>query len=199
MIVIVDSGGANIASIVFAFKRLGCEASLSADPAVIQKAQYVIFPGVGAAGDAMERLRQRDLVTCLQMLKQPVLGICLGMQLLFQHSDENDCACLSMIDGRVRHFNRCADMETRAVPHMGWNAVTQKNGGSRLMRDIDEGSYFYFVHSYVAPLGPWVKGACRYGCEVPAIVEKDNFYGTQFHPERSGKWGSVLLRNFIEL
>jgi imidazole glycerol-phosphate synthase subunit HisH len=193
MIAIVDTGGANLASLLNALERLEREAKVTSDPEVILKASHVFLPGVGAAGDSMERLRRTELVSLLKELKQPTMGICLGMQLLFEKSDEGPAECLGILPGTV---SRLPNRRGFSVPHMGWNQV---EGGGRLLRDLSEESYFYFVHSYVVPDGDWVQARFDHGGNFPAIVEKDNYFGAQFHPEKSAKAGAALLRNFIEL
>jgi glutamine amidotransferase len=194
-VVIVDTGGANINSIIQALKRLGTTAELSSDVATINSATHVILPGVGAAGDAMKKLRANDLVECLRSLKQPTLGICLGMQLYFDSSDENDVSCLGLIPGRVNRFER---KENLSIPHMGWNRVNFKKD-SLLFKGVPDQSYFYFVHSYKAPRGEFVSAECDYGEMFPAATEKANFYGVQFHPEKSAALGAIVLRNFLNL
>ena len=195
MIAIVETGGANIASIVNALARLGKEARLTRDREVIQSASQVILPGVGAAGIAMERIRSLELLSCLSELTQPVLGICLGMQLLFDSSEENDAACLGLLPGRVRRLEPGAG---RPIPHMGWNRVSRR-GDCPLFEGIPDESHFYFVHSFAAPDGPFVRSHCEYGETIPASVQYENFFGVQFHPERSGELGARMLANFIRL
>jgi len=195
MIAIIDSGGANIASVTHALKRLGKEAVLTADANVIRQAERVILPGVGAARAAMEQLNSAGLVEVIRDLKQPVLGICLGMQLLFSHSEEGDVDMLNIIDGAVRHFDAKDDMP---IPHMGWNN-TIRVSYHPLMKNIDEESYFYFVHSFYAPINDKTIGVCGYANEFTAVVAKDNFMGCQFHPERSGDEGTKILSNFLAI
>jgi glutamine amidotransferase len=192
-VAIIDGGGANIASLRFALDRLGAESVLTTDKAVISAAERVILPGVGAAADAMERLEAADLRGFIPTLTQPLLGICLGMQLLFDSSAEENADCLGIIAGRARLFEAAED---RPVPHMGWNRV-RRVGNSALLADIPDETYFYFVHSYALDLTPATTGISDYGREFTAVVEQDNFMGSQFHPERSGKYGARLLRNFL--
>ena len=194
-VAIIDGGGANIASLQFALRRLGAESELTTDRDTIRSAERVILPGVGAAADAMGRLQSADLAEFIPTLTQPLLGICLGMQLLFDSSEEEDAECLGIIKGRARLFEAAED---RPVPHMGWNRVTQR-GDSRLMAGIEDGAYFYFVHSYAVDVVDATVGVADYGREFTAVVAQDNFYGTQFHPERSGEWGAQLLKNFLGL
>jgi len=193
MIAVVNSGGANIASVMFALERLGVRGSLTADPENIQNADRVILPGVGAAKDAMDKLNRQELVGCIRNLKQPVLGICLGMQLLFAHSEEGDVDMLGVLPDTVQHFE---EAEGKTIPHMGWNSVSVKSD-HLLVKDVAEGSYFYFVHSYYAPEAGYTLGSCDYGENFSAIVAQDNFMGCQFHPQRSGAAGAQILKNFL--
>jgi glutamine amidotransferase len=195
-VVIIDNGGANIASLRYALERLGASSHLTADPDELTGARRVILPGVGAAADAMARLRALGLVDLLPQLTQPVLGICLGMQLLFARSEEGeDTECLGIIDERVARF---PDRAGHPVPHMGWNQLRLVTP-SPLFDGISDGDYVYFVHSYAAPIGPWTLAASDYGAEFSAAVRRGNFHGVQFHPERSAATGSRLLANFLEL
>jgi glutamine amidotransferase len=193
-IAIIDSGGANIASLVHALRRLGCEASLTRDPAVVRAASRVILPGVGAAADAMARLRGHGLAEIVPGLTQPVLGICLGMQLLFESSEEGAAACLGILPGTARRFEPAPG---RPVPHMGWNQLRVRRD-TPLLRGIESGDYTYYVHSFALPCGPDTTSTCDYGREFSATVSRDNFHGTQFHPERSGRTGARILQNFLE-
>lgn len=194
-VAIIDSGGANIASLVFALRRLGCEASLTRDPRVISSASRVILPGVGAAADAMGRLAEHGLAQVIPALTQPVLGICLGMQLLFESSEEGPATCLGVLAGTARRFAAAPD---RPVPHMGWNQLGVRLD-TPLLRGIESGDYTYFVHSFALPVGPDTTATCDYGGEFSATVSRDNFHGTQFHPERSGRIGARILQNFLEV
>ena len=193
-IAIVDSGGANLASVQDAVARLGMEAELTADAGRIAAADKVILPGVGSAADAMRRLREKGLVDALRSLRQPTLGICLGMQLLFDASEEGPTECLAVLPGKVERIRADAP-----IPHMGWNDIALEGSRSRLLAGVPAGSFFYFVHSYRGAWGPWVRGWCEYGERIPAVVEKDNYLGVQFHPERSGAAGARLLGNFLAL
>jgi glutamine amidotransferase len=192
-VVIVDGGGANIASLRFALERLGQAAELTTDAAAIRAASHVILPGVGAARPAMERLVAVGLDAVIPTLTQPVLGICLGMQLLFEASEEDDTPCLGVMTGRARRFEAMPD---RPVPHMGWNQL-HRIADASLLEGIAEGSYCYFVHSYALPPGSATIATSRYGWEFSAVARNDNFFATQFHPERSGATGATLLRNFL--
>jgi imidazole glycerol-phosphate synthase subunit HisH len=194
-VVIIASGGANIASLQFALQRLGEPAVVSADPERISAASHVILPGVGAAADAMLRLRQRRLDSVIPALLQPVLGICLGMQLLFEASDEGDAECLGILPGRAARFAPAAG---RPVPHMGWNTLRIERA-SALLDGMQQGDYVYFVHSYALEVGPATLASGWYGEPFSACVQWRNFYGTQFHPERSAGVGARLLQNFLGL
>ncbi|MFO1392622.1 MAG: imidazole glycerol phosphate synthase subunit HisH [Steroidobacteraceae bacterium] len=194
-VAIIDNGGANIASLRYALDRLGADSHLTADPEVLNAAPRVILPGVGAAADAMQRLETSGLVATIRALRQPVLGICLGMQLLFESSEEGDTRCLGLIAGRVQRFPQ---RDGYPVPHMGWNQVDFAVA-EPLLRGIDTGDYVYFVHGYAAPVGPWTVATTDYGGPFSAVVRQGNFAGAQFHPERSGSTGSRLLANFLEL
>lgn len=193
-VAIIDNGGANIASLRFALDRLGVASRVTADAEAIRRAPRVILPGVGAAADAMERLRASGLATVIPTLTQPVLGICLGMQLLFISSEEGETGCLGIIPARVTRF---AERRGLPVPHMGWNQVRARVA-SPLLRGVEPGAYVYFVHSYCAPVGPWTDATTDYGGEFSALVRHRNFMGAQFHPERSSRAGARLLANFLE-
>ena len=192
-IAVVDSGGANISSVLHALRRLGAEPQFTADAASIANAERVILPGVGAAGHAMEVLQGHGLVEVIRGLRQPVLGICLGMQLLFESSQEDDVQMLGLIPGRLRRLPESPGLR---VPHMGWNAICNERPDP-LTEGLD-GEWFYFVHSYAAPLGEWTLSSCWHGQSFSAIVQRDNFRGAQFHPERSAASGAQLLRRFLE-
>ena len=191
-IAVVDSGGANISSVLHALRRLGEEPVFTADPGTIQQADRVILPGVGAAGNAMDVLRQHHLVDVICGLKQPVLGICLGMQLLFESSEEDDAKLLGLIPARL---NRLPEQAGLRVPHMGWNELKSTRHDS-LSDPIDQ-KWFYFVHSYAAPVGDWTLSTSLHGITFSAVVKQRNFYGAQFHPERSATAGTVLLKTFL--
>jgi glutamine amidotransferase len=192
---IIDSGGANIASLRFAVERLGIDSQLTTDANVLREATHVMLPGVGAAADCMARLRDADLVDTIRSLRQPLLGICVGMQLLYESSEEGDVECLGLLRGRVRRFSRESGLP---VPHMGWNQLEFERSGP-LLTDIAPGDYVYFVHSYSAPLDESTLVASTYGESFSAVVQRENVYGAQFHPERSARIGSLLLRNFMRL
>jgi imidazole glycerol-phosphate synthase subunit HisH len=192
---IIDSGGANIASLQFAVERLGVDSTLTTDPSVLRAATHVILPGVGAAADCMARLRAAGLIDAIRSLTQPLLGICVGMQLLFESSEEGDVRCLGLLPGRVRRF---PDRTGLPVPHMGWNQLEPVQS-SPLLTDIAVGEHVYFVHSYSAPVSPLTVARTSYGEPFSAVVRQGNVYGAQFHPERSARAGAVLLRNFLRL
>ncbi len=197
---IIDSGGANISSVMHALKRLGAESVFTRDAETIRSAERVILPGVGAAGAAMSRLRELGLVECIRELQQPVLGICLGMQLLFEksteaHLDEQGVDCLGIIPGTLEKLQASEGVR---VPHMGWNTTTVVSEHP-LLGGLPEKPWFYFVHSYRAPIGASTLASCTHGETFAAIVCRDNFHGAQFHPERSARHGARLLANFMEL
>ena len=195
MLAIVDSGGANIASVRFALERLGVAGELTVDPAVIRSAERVILPGVGSAPEGMKRLRARGLVDCVRGLKQPVLGICLGMQLLFEASEEGNTPSLGLIPGRVALLPESTGV---TVPHMGWNTLDVRRA-SPLLEGVDATTRFYFVHSFAGPVNEFTLAGCTHGAIFAAVVRRGNFWGVQFHPERSGAAGARLLRNFLEM
>lgn len=194
-VVIIDGGGANIASLRFALERLGRHAVLTTDRERIAAASHVILPGVGAARNAMDRLDAHGLTSFIPGLRQPFLGICLGMQLLFDSSAEEDTACLGILRGRAQRFPAHPD---RPVPHMGWNRIARLHEAP-LLAGIAEGEYFYFVHSYAVPVTVDTIASSDYGAPFSAIVGRGNFLGAQFHPERSGPAGARLLANFLAL
>ena len=193
-VAIIDSGGANIASLQFALKRLGMDCTLTADPDTIQAASHVILPGVGAAADAMQRLTQHQIANLLPLLTQPVLGICLGMQLLAECSEEDATKCLAIIPGKAK---KLPGDSGNPVPNMGWCRI-QFAPTHPLLKKIDNGSYFYFLHSYAMPVEDHTLATAVHAHAFSAIVAKDNFFATQFHPERSSAAGSQLLRNFLD-
>lgn len=189
---IVNYGAGNIKSIQFAFKRLGVEAVLSNNPEEIIKADKVIFPGVGEASSAMKMLKESGLDTLIPQLTQPVLGICLGMQLMCKHTEEGDTKGLGIFDTNVKRFSNNVK-----VPQMGWNTVT--NLKSKLFKTISEGDYMYLVHSYYAENCTQNISTSDYEIQYASALENNNFYGVQFHPEKSSKVGEQLLKNFLEL
>jgi glutamine amidotransferase len=192
---IIDSGGANIASLRFALERIGVESTLTTDPKVLREASHVLLPGVGAAADCMARLQQAGLVETIRSLHQPLLGICVGMQLLYESSEEGNVECLGLFPGRVQRFPAELGLP---IPHMGWNQLEFERS-SPLLEGIAPGDYVYFVHSYCVPVGDATLATCQYGNRFSAIVQRGNVYGAQFHPERSAHVGSLLLRNFLRI
>ena len=194
-VVIVDSGGANIASLLYAFERLDCEAVLTADAATIQAADKVLLPGVGAAADAMQRLRSKGLVDVIRNLRQPVLGICLGMQLLVERSEEENVECLGVIPGLARKLEVA---ENFAVPNMGWCETSLKRDHA-VLEGIDDRSFFYYLHSYAIPAGDHTIATAEHSASFSAMIAKDNFVAAQFHPERSSTAGAQLLHNFVSM
>lgn len=195
MLAIVDSGGANIASVRFALERLGVASELTVDPAIIRAAERVILPGVGSAQEGMKRLRVKGLVDCVRDLTQPVLGICLGMQLLFESSEEGDALSLGLIPGRVALLPGSPGV---TVPHIGWNTIKVCKP-SPLLSGFDVATRFYFVHSFAGPVNEFTLASCTHGTTFAAVVQRGNYWGVQFHPERSGVAGARLLRNFLAL
>ncbi len=194
-VVIVANGGANIASLRFALERLHVTSCVSAEPQRIRAATHVILPGVGAAADAMVRLKDARLDEVLPALRQPVLGICLGMQLLFESSDEGPTRCLGIIPGRAA---RIAEAPGHPVPHMGWNTIDTLRE-SALLAGIGTNDHAYFVHSYALPVSRATVASTSYGAPFSACVEWRNFFGAQFHPERSASVGARVLQNFLAI
>lgn len=193
-IAIIDSGGANIASLLFAIERLGRSAELTTDAEIIRSADRVLLPGVGAAKDAMERLIDANLIDLIRDLEQPVLGICLGMQLLLDGSEEEDVECLGIVPGIAARLPSTAACP---VPNMGWCA-THKTSGHPLLKNISDGSFFYYLHSYALPASEYTLATAEHAQAFSAVIGRDNFVAAQFHPERSSKAGAQLLRNFLD-
>lgn len=189
-IVIIDYGAGNIQSIIFAMKRLGYDAVLSHDATEIQEADKVIFPGVGEASSAMAKLKSSGLDTLIPELEQPVLGICLGMQLMCHSSEEGNTQGLGIFNLDVKKFSNQVK-----VPQIGWNQITDLK--TDLFKGIPEKSYIYLVHSFYAPLGQETIANSEYGLKYSAALQKDNFYGVQFHPEKSSDIGNTILNNFL--
>jgi len=194
-VIIIDSGGANLASLQFALERLGAEAHVSSDPAEIAAAPRVLLPGVGAARDAMQRLQAKGLANLVPTLKQPVLGVCVGMQLLFQSSEEGPTECLGILPQPVMRMRAGPG---QPIPHMGWNQLTPTREDA-LLEGIEPNDYVYFVHSYAAPVSSMTLATTEYGQAFSAVVRHANFWGTQFHPERSARAGARLLANFLRI
>jgi len=194
-VAIVDSIGSNLASLIFALNRIGSSFEITDEIDVLNKASHIILPGVGAAKNAMTKLKQRKLIDEISKLTKPTLGICLGMQIFMDASDEDDAKCLGIISNTCRPFENNRDYP---VPHMGWNKV-HFNRDSVLTKNLKDEDYYYFVHSYYVPICSETIGVSSYPIEFSAVVQKDNFFGTQFHPEKSGLSGSKILQNFVSL
>lgn len=194
MIAIIDYKMGNLRSVENALKRLGAEFSVTADPDVIRAADRVLLPGVGNAAEAMDNLRKADLVQVIRSIRRPVLGICVGMQVMCRHSEEGDVDCIGLFDARVKRFQPSAELK---VPHMGWNKIG--NLESKLFKGIDGGEWVYYVHSYYPELCPDTIATTTHGVMFSAALKYENFYGTQFHPEKSGDVGERIIANFLKL
>ncbi len=194
MIAVIDYNMGNIRSLGNSIGRLGAEWVLTSDPATIEKASHVILPGVGNAGKAMHNLHLLNLEPTLLRLRKPVLGICVGMQVMCRHSAEGEVGCLGIFDTKVNHFD--ADSGVK-IPHMGWSRISILE--SKLFRGIDSGAYVYFVHSYYALLCNDTIATTKHGVMFSSALKYENYYGTQFHPEKSGDVGEQILKNFLEL
>lgn len=192
---VVNLGVGNTASMVFALERLGARPVLTSDVGVIAEAERVILPGVGAAAFAMQRIEALGLTETLKSFARPLLGVCLGQQLLFETSEEGDARLLGRIPGAVRRIEAAPD---RPVPHMGWNALRIEREDP-LLDGVADGSFVYFVHSFASPLGDYALASCDYGGRFAAVVRQGSAWGCQFHPERSSEAGSKILRNFLDL
>jgi glutamine amidotransferase len=193
-IAIIKYNAGNIQSVLYAMERLGVEAEVTDDPQKLISADKVIFPGVGEASSAMQSLKKNNLDKVIKELKQPVFGICVGMQLLCNHSEENDTECLGIVPVQVKKFK--PGKTPIKIPQIGWNNIY--NLKSNLFRDIEDKSFIYNVHSYYAEDSEYSIANCNYGIEYAAAVKKDNFYGVQFHTEKSATVGDKILKNFIE-
>lgn len=191
---IVQYNAGNIQSVLFALERLGVQATVTDDTAALRAADKVIFPGVGEARSAMESLQQQGLDVVIKSLQQPVLGICVGMQLLFEHSEESDTTCLGIIPAKVRRFAAGNNLK---VPQIGWNTITHLR--TDLFAGVPENSFVYYVHSYYAEMNEWCIASTEYGITYCSAVQKDNFYGLQFHTEKSAQTGDRILKNFLDL
>jgi imidazole glycerol-phosphate synthase subunit HisH len=191
-IVVIKYNAGNIGSVANALERLGCACTVTDDPDEIRRAGKVIFPGVGEAGSTMKYLKDKGLDVVIPALKQPVLGICLGMQLMCSWSEEGDTPALGIFPEKVKLFRGPIK-----VPHMGWNSIYFNQ--TSLLKGIESGCYVYFVHSYFAETGDATLATCNYGTTFSAALHRDNFYAVQFHPEKSGEVGQLILKNFIEL
>ncbi len=197
-IVIIKYNAGNIESVRNALTRIGVKAEITADHDKIRKAEKVIFPGVGEASSTMDYLRKNELDKLIISLKQPVFGICLGLQLMCSYSEENNTKCLGIFDEKVMRFKpKTGEEFITKVPHMGWNAIS--NLKSKLFSEEIENQYVYFVHSYYAGIGEHTVATCNYITPFSAALQKDNFYATQFHPEKSGSIGARILENFVKL
>ncbi len=192
-VAIIDAGGANIGSVRYALERLGAETIVTGDAEVLDGCERWILPGVGAAAVAMGRLHELNLVPLLRTCPRPLLGICLGMQLLFEHSQEGDVECLGLLEGRVARLPAASGIR---LPHMGWNRLHRRRA-SALLRGIDDGEHCYFVHGYAAPVTNDCIASSTHGEEFAAVVERGRVAGAQFHPERSAVAGARLLENFL--
>ncbi|QYJ80909.1 imidazole glycerol phosphate synthase subunit HisH [Shewanella aegiceratis] len=201
--IIIDTGCANLSSVRYAFERIGADVEVSDDIDKIKAATRVVLPGVGTARAAMKALKDKKLIDTICSLTQPVLGVCLGMQMLTKASQERgglsygnsskNCQCLGLIDTNIEQL----DAKGLPLPHMGWNQISP--GNHPLFAGVAEGSYVYFVHSYRAPLGDFTIAKCEYGEGFSAAIAKDNFMGVQFHPEKSAAVGATILRNFMKM
>ena len=188
--VIIDYNAGNVQSVYYALQRIGVDAEITENPDKIKAAGKVIFPGVGEAGSTMRYLQEHKLDTLIQELTQPVLGICLGMQLLCNYSEEGNTTCLNIFPNTVKRFKG-----EEKVPHVGWNSISNLKGD--LFKGVPENSYVYFVHSYYVEVLDDTIATCNYMQNFSAAIQKDNFYAVQFHPEKSGETGSQILKNFI--
>ena len=195
MIAIVDYDTGNLRSVCNAIERIGAEYCVTSCAEVISSADAVLLPGVGEASSAMEKLRERGLVEVIKGLKQPVLGICIGMQLMCRYSEEGNVACLGIFDTDVRRFSPDKESGVK-VPHMGWNEI--HNLKTPLLDGLKEGAFLYFVHSFAPQMCSEAIAVSENGVQFAAALNKGNFYGTQFHPEKSGTIGELILRNFVE-
>ena len=193
-VAIINYNAGNVQSVLFAMERLGVDATLTDDHDIIREADKVIFPGVGEANTTMSYLRNKGLDELIRKLTQPVFGICLGMQLLCDYSEENDTECLGIIPQHVRLFN---SVNGEKIPHMGWNSLDLER--ETWLSPSLQGQYTYFVHSYYVEQGPYTVATTQYCLPFTSVLKKDNFYATQFHPEKSGKAGEQILRDFLKI
>ena len=194
-VAIIKYNAGNICSVDCALKRLGITPVITADEVLLRRADKVIFPGVGEAGTTMEYLREHGLDRIIRSLQQPVLGICIGMQLLCRHSEEGDADCLGIFDAEVKRF--VSQRHEDKIPHMGWNSLSSMDHA--LFSSVPKESFVYYVHSYYVPVNPATIATTDYIVPFSAALHKDNFYATQFHPEKSGSVGELVLRNFLQL
>jgi len=197
MIAVIDYKMGNLKSVANALGRLGCESVVTSDPEIILKADKVILPGVGNDAEAMENLRRAGLPEVIRSIRRPVLGICVGMQVMCRDSEEGNAQCLGIFDSHVRRFKASEDTK---VPHMGWNSIGNFDAKSKIFNGLPSGSFVYFVHSYYPILCQDTIATCNYGgLMFSAALRYENFYGTQFHPEKSGDVGEKILANFLAL
>ena len=194
-VAIIKYNAGNICSVDCALKRLGITPVITADEGLLRRADKVIFPGVGEAGTTMEYLREHGLDRIIRSLQQPVLGICIGMQLLCRHSEEGDADCLGIFDAEVKRF--VSQRHEDKIPHMGWNSLSSMDHA--LFSGVPKESFVYYVHSYYVPVNPATIATTDYIVPFSAALHKDNFYATQFHPEKSGSVGELVLRNFLQI
>ncbi|HMP29349.1 MAG TPA: imidazole glycerol phosphate synthase subunit HisH [Saprospiraceae bacterium] len=190
---IIDYNAGNTKSVINALRRLGIEPILTADPELILQADKVILPGVGHAGSAMAELHKRNLVEVIRSVSVPFLGVCVGMQLMMDWSEEGDTQCLSLVEGDIIKFQS----KDYKIPQIGWNTV--EHNESQIFKDIPQNSYFYFVHSYYLPMNKYGAATTNYIQPYHVAIQKDNLFGVQFHPEKSAQWGEKLLENFLKI
>ena len=194
-VAIIDSIGSNLASLKFALDRIKINFIVTNKVKQIRNSSHIILPGVGTATNAMNKLSQQEIIETIATLSQPTLGICLGMQIFMEHSEEDDTSCLGVFSDSCKLFKT---LEDYPVPHMGWNTI-ELESSSDLSTGINSGTHFYFVHSYYVPLNSQTIASTTYSKKFSSIIQKDNFVGTQFHPEKSGEQGSIILKNFTDL
>lgn len=194
---IIRYNAGNIRSVLFALERMGVEAVVTDDPVEIRAATHVIFPGVGEASSAMTYLEEKGLVETIRGLKQPVLGICLGMQLLCASSEEGNVSCLDIFPQRILRFRNTGNGTAEKIPQMGWNSIRDLRGP--LFKGLSDGTYMYFVHGYYAALSPFTAAQTDFILDYSSALQRDNFFAVQFHPEKSGSDGERIIRNFLDL
>jgi glutamine amidotransferase len=195
-VAVVPGGGENVNNVLFALERIGAKPTLTLDRNVIASAERVILMGVGASPPAMEKLRDHGLIDCLRGLQQPLLGICVGMQLLYEHSAEGGVDCLGILPGQIERLHETPDL---TVPHMGWNRLELRKSGHPLLAGIKSGDWAFYANSFYAPLSDATIARTDYGVPISAVVQRGKVYGCQFHPEGSSTVGSRLLANFLDL
>lgn len=193
---IIRTGTSNEASVIFALERLGVETKVVTSPSEMLNLERFVLPGVGSASRAMESLRKAKLIDSIRNLDKPLLGICLGMQILFEYSEEDNCECLGIFPGKIE---KIPTQDNLRVPHMGWNNIFFQSSMSPILKGLDDGDYLYFVHSYWHTPDENTIATCHYGSDFTSIVGRENFFGCQFHPERSSSTGNKLLQNFLEV